>query len=43
MVMTSNPKIMGRFTLPRGLWIMGWLATIAMLVAAAGMIFAQNS
>jgi Mn2+/Fe2+ NRAMP family transporter len=43
MVMTMNRKIMGRFTPPRGLRIMGWLATVAMLLAAVGMLFAQSS
>jgi NRAMP (natural resistance-associated macrophage protein)-like metal ion transporter len=30
MIMTAERKVMGQFTLPRPLWLMGWLATVAM-------------
>jgi NRAMP (natural resistance-associated macrophage protein)-like metal ion transporter len=33
MVMAMQPKVMGRFTLPRPLWAMGWLCTAAMAAA----------
>lgn len=33
MVMAIQPKVMGRFTLPRVLWGMGWLSTAVMAVA----------
>jgi Mn2+/Fe2+ NRAMP family transporter len=35
MIMTMQPKVMGRFTLPRPLWAVGWLSTAAMTVAVA--------
>jgi NRAMP (natural resistance-associated macrophage protein)-like metal ion transporter len=38
MLMASRHKVMGDFTLPRGLQIMGWLATAAMLAAAGAMV-----
>jgi NRAMP (natural resistance-associated macrophage protein)-like metal ion transporter len=37
MVMTMQPKIMGRFTLPRPLQIVGWLSTGVMAVTVAAM------
>jgi Mn2+/Fe2+ NRAMP family transporter len=37
MVLTRNPKVMGKFTLPRYLQIVGWLATAVMFLAAVGM------
>ncbi len=37
MLMASNPQVMGEFTVPRGLKIMGWLATAVMGAAALGM------
>ena len=37
MHMASNPHVMGRLTIPRWLRWTGWLATVAMLAAAAGM------
>jgi Mn2+/Fe2+ NRAMP family transporter len=37
MLMTMQPKIMGRFTLPRWLWAIGWLSTAAMAVAVVTM------
>src|SRR5947208_1242206 len=35
MIMTMQPKVMGRFTLPRLLWAVGWLSTGAMALAVA--------
>jgi Mn2+/Fe2+ NRAMP family transporter len=35
MVMTMNRKVMGGFTLPRPLWLMGWLSTLAMAASVA--------
>jgi len=35
MVMARDPKVMGRFVLPRPLWAMGWVCTLAMLAAVA--------
>jgi NRAMP (natural resistance-associated macrophage protein)-like metal ion transporter len=37
MVMTMNPKVMGKFTLSRRLWLTGWLSTIAMAASVAVM------
>jgi NRAMP (natural resistance-associated macrophage protein)-like metal ion transporter len=37
MIMTMQPKVMGDFTLPRPLWVMGWLSTAAMTVTVAAM------
>ena len=39
MIMAMQPKVMGRFTLPRPLWAMGWLCTLTMAVAV-GIMFA---
>ncbi|MDE1150157.1 MAG: divalent metal cation transporter [Azospirillaceae bacterium] len=36
MVIASNPRIMGRLTLPRGMKIAGWLAALAMALATVG-------
>jgi Mn2+/Fe2+ NRAMP family transporter len=38
MVLTQNPKIMGKFTLPPYLRWVGWLATAVMLLASLGLI-----
>jgi NRAMP (natural resistance-associated macrophage protein)-like metal ion transporter len=35
MVMASQPRVMGRFVLPTGLRVMGWLCTAAMAAAVA--------
>jgi NRAMP (natural resistance-associated macrophage protein)-like metal ion transporter len=35
MIMAMEPRVMGRFTLPRPLWAVGWLCTAAMTVAVA--------
>lgn len=40
MFMATNPKVMGRFTLSRSLRILGWLATVMMLAASIGLLFA---
>ena len=37
MVMAMQRRVMGDFTLPRPLWLMGWLSTIAMIAAVAAM------
>ncbi|MDP4174208.1 MAG: divalent metal cation transporter [Bacteroidota bacterium] len=38
MLMSSNKKVMGEFTISRSLKIMGWISTIVMLLAALGLI-----
>ena len=38
MIMTANRKVMGRFTLPLPLKIVGWLATVVMAVTALALI-----
>lgn len=38
MHLASKPAVMGRFTLPRGLKVVGWLATAAMALAAGGLV-----
>jgi Mn2+/Fe2+ NRAMP family transporter len=38
MIMTARRDVMGAFTLPRSLKIMGWVATAAMSLAAVGMV-----
>lgn len=35
MVMARDPRVMGRFVLPRPLWAMGWICTLTMLAAVA--------
>ena len=37
MLMTMRREVMGDFTLPRPLWIVGWLSTAAMAAAVAAM------
>lgn len=37
MLLSSNPKVMGQFTLPVPLRIVGWLATAVMLLASLGL------
>jgi NRAMP (natural resistance-associated macrophage protein)-like metal ion transporter len=37
MLMTTQPRVMGRFTLPRPLRIVGWISTAAMTVAVVTM------
>lgn len=37
MLMAVNPKVMGQFTLPRGLKAVGWIATLVMLAASIGL------
>jgi NRAMP (natural resistance-associated macrophage protein)-like metal ion transporter len=36
MLMAGNPRVMGQFTLPRGLRVAGWVATLVMLAASVG-------
>jgi Mn2+/Fe2+ NRAMP family transporter len=38
MLMASNPIVMGKFTLPLYLKILGWAATAIMALAAVGML-----
>ena len=35
MIMAMQERVMGKFTLPRPLWAMGWLSTAVMAVAVA--------
>jgi NRAMP (natural resistance-associated macrophage protein)-like metal ion transporter len=42
MILTHNPKIMGKFTLPPYLRWVGWLATAVMLFASLGLFFASH-
>jgi Mn2+/Fe2+ NRAMP family transporter len=37
MLMTMRREIMGDFTLPRPLWVLGWLSTAVMAFAVAAM------
>jgi Mn2+/Fe2+ NRAMP family transporter len=37
MRMAVNPKVMGRFTLPLRLRVVGWIATVVMMVASIGL------
>ena len=37
MLMTMRPQVMGEFTLPRPLWLIGWLSTSVMALAVAVM------
>lgn len=38
MLMASNPRVMGRFTIELPLKVLGWLSTAVMALAAIGMI-----
>lgn len=38
MLMASNPRVMRQFTIPRGLRVMGWLATGVMVAAGAALL-----
>jgi Mn2+/Fe2+ NRAMP family transporter len=42
MLLASRSKVMGKFTLPLYLKILGWLATSIMAVAAAGMLLTSG-
>jgi NRAMP (natural resistance-associated macrophage protein)-like metal ion transporter len=42
MILTHNPKIMGKFILPPYLRWVGWLATAVMLLASLGLFFASH-
>ncbi len=37
MMMAANPKVMGQFKLPRSLFWLGWMCTIAMAAASIGL------
>ncbi|MBV8776947.1 MAG: divalent metal cation transporter [Alphaproteobacteria bacterium] len=37
MVMTVQPRVMGEFTLPRPLWLLGWVSTGAMALCVVAM------
>ncbi len=37
MIMTMRPQVMGKFTLPRPLWVMGWLSTAVMAFTVLSM------
>ena len=43
MLMTMQPKVMGPFTLPRPLWVVGWLSTAVMAVAVVIMFATWGS
>jgi NRAMP (natural resistance-associated macrophage protein)-like metal ion transporter len=38
MLLASRPKVMGRFTLPKPLWAIGWISTLVMAAAVVGML-----
>jgi Mn2+/Fe2+ NRAMP family transporter len=38
MLMTNNPKIMGRQTNGRGINILGWITTLAIFAATLGLV-----
>lgn len=42
MILTHNPKIMGKFILPAYLKWVGWLATAVMLAASLGLLFTSH-
>jgi Mn2+/Fe2+ NRAMP family transporter len=37
LLMAVNPRVMGQFILPLRLRVLGWIATVAMLVASIGL------
>jgi Mn2+/Fe2+ NRAMP family transporter len=37
MLLARNTKVMGKFTLPRTLHVMGWVATFVMVLVSVGM------
>jgi Mn2+/Fe2+ NRAMP family transporter len=37
MLMAVHPKVMGQFTLPLTLRVLGWIATVVMLLASIGL------
>ena len=43
MLMTANPKVTGRLTLPLPQQILGWISTVVMFAVAAGMIATWKS
>jgi len=42
MMISCNPEVMGKFTLPRGLKILGWLTTIVMTAASIGLLVSSK-
>ena len=38
MLIATNPRIMGRLTLPRSMVVVGWLATLAMTLVTVGFL-----
>ena len=42
MLLARNPKVMGKFTLPRGLRVAGWVATAVMILVSIGMFATMN-
>lgn len=38
LLMASNPRVMRQFTIPRGLRVMGWLATGVMVAAGVALL-----
>jgi Mn2+/Fe2+ NRAMP family transporter len=36
MLISANPRVMGRLTLPRGMFVLGWAATAIMAIATIG-------
>jgi Mn2+/Fe2+ NRAMP family transporter len=43
MVMTRQPRVMGQFTLPRWLHVIGWVSTAAMTLAVVTMFVTWKS
>jgi NRAMP (natural resistance-associated macrophage protein)-like metal ion transporter len=42
MLMARNRKIMGKFCIGRGLTIVGWIATVVMILSAIGILFTST-
>ncbi len=42
MLMARNQKIMGKFCIGRGLTIVGWIATVVMILSAIGILFTST-
>jgi Mn2+/Fe2+ NRAMP family transporter len=43
MLMASNREVMGKFTLPLYLQILGWAGTVIMALAAVGMLLPEQN
>jgi NRAMP (natural resistance-associated macrophage protein)-like metal ion transporter len=41
MLIARNPRVMGKFCIPRGLTVLGWIATTVMAVAATAFLLAS--